>query len=389
MLTDLKLELDQLSALGKRREFTASQRHVGAMIETRGRTLIDFTNWDSLGLYFDKRLKRTAHNFIEQNGFGACAARLSSGTSSQHLIAENRIAKFLGYDGALLFSSKNQAVLSLVSALSNEQDLVLHDELIQNAVADAAYLVNARVASYSTHDSSSLERELEKGKTCRRRFIFVESVSPITGNSPDFTGLLALAAKHNSQLIIDESFALGTIGLRGAGISEELHASAVVGAVFSDLSLSACSYGAFISGSKPVCDYLVSRSKTFSHEGAPPPALAASICAAIDALELRNAARQKVWILSQRLRQGLLGIFGNISLESRSSVICQPFKKTSNALALADALFQRGYFVEAIATGAARSNTGVLRLIISCEHTDQQIDNLLNAISEIAPRLER
>jgi 8-amino-7-oxononanoate synthase len=389
MPTDLKLELDQLSALGKRRVFYPSTRSTGAIIEVRGKKLVDFANWDSLGLSFDKKLKRTVQNYIEQHGFGTCAARLSSGTCTEHLIAEDRIAKFLGYETALLFSSKNQAVLSLVSALCNEQDLILHDDLIQNAVTDAAYLVNAKIAPFSLQDPASLERELDKGKACRQRLIFVESVSPITGNSPDFAWLLALAVKHAAQLVVDESFALGTIGLRGAGASEEIHMSGAVAGVICDLSLSVCSYGAFVGGGKLLCDYLISRSKTFTLEGALPPALAVFIHSAIDAIELRNAARQKVWGLSQKLRQGLLGIFGDIAIESKSCSVCQQFKKTSTALALAEALFQRGYFVEALATGAARSNAGALRFVITCEHTDLHIESLLNAVAEIAPRLER
>jgi len=389
MLPDLKLELDQLTALGKRREFVASRRLPGALIEMRGKKLVDFTNWDSLALSFDKKLKRVAQNFVEQNELGVCAARLSGGTSAQHLITENRLAAFLGYESALLFSSKNQAVLSLVSALCNEQDVILHDELIQSAVADAAYLVNTRAAPFSSKDLGTLERELESAKSARRRFIFVESISPITGNSPDFIRLLAIAKKSDSQLIIDESFALGSAGLRGAGSSEQAHVSPAVSAVFCDLSLAANSYGAFVSGSKILCDYLTSRSKTFTLEGAMPPTLAALICGAIDAIELKNAARQKIWTSAEKLSRGLFEIFAAISTRAQSAIVCQPFEKTSLATSLVDALFQRGFLAEAVATGAARSDAAVVRYIVSSHHTDEQIDNLLNAIAEIAPRLVR
>ena len=226
MLNKIKLELEQLAAKGLLRQLKPVQSRKDGCVEVRGKQLIDFTNWDYLALNSNRDFLTSLQREIESLGVGACAARTASGTHQRHVACEYRIAQFLNTQSSILFSSKNQAVLSLVTSLVAEGDLVFLDETMHSPVSDAAYLVNAQAIYYHAGSLAQLKSELSKCKPTLRKFIFAESISPVTGIGTDLGYLVELARTFKAQLIVDESYALAALGLRGAGGREPARARA-------------------------------------------------------------------------------------------------------------------------------------------------------------------
>lgn len=392
MLDQLKLELEQLGATGRMRELHPLLARANGIVEIRGRRLIDFAGWDPLGLGTHPKPRRAIVGSLDRSGLSSSSSRLSSGTSAEHLACEQRIARFLGMQSAALFSSKNQAVLSLVSALCHEGDLLLCDDQIQSPVVDAAYLVQATVAHFNALDPATLETELSKGRPFRRKFIFIESLLPLNGSLTDLKALLAIVRRHEALLMVDESYAWGTVGLRGAGGIEAAGlAPHDVFAVYGSMSYALASYGAAVAGNPILISYLMQRSRTFSSEIPLPPPIAAAAEEIIGIVELAAAARERIKQWSQRIRDELIALGYVEVLRSGgpySPFVTLHFQSLAAAETFAALLFQKGFLVETFPIRRVFSELGGVRLIPSAHHGDEQIAQLLSVCADLKKRLD-
>lgn len=389
MIRELKQEIEQLQAVGLVREAHAALRLENGQVEIRGKRVVDFTSWDFLNLAFDPRLKRSAQKVIEAVGVGSSSPRLSSGSSEAHAHCEHRIAGFLGAQSSLLFSSKNQALLTLFTSSLSERDVVLIDELSQSPASDAAYLVNAQTAMFQSEDPSSLEAELDKTRAARRRILYVETVSSLTGKQIDLPRVLSIAKKFNADIVLDESFAVASIGLRGAGVSDGILSCDAVACTVLDLSLGLSCYGAALAGTSELIGYLLSRSRTFSYESALPASIAASVDTALDIVELQPLKREGLLLLASRLHSGLSELGMSPEAFSRTPIVSINFAKRSLAAEFAASVFQRGFLVDVVPRGTQFSDSAVVRLIIRSPHSEKHVDQFLQAVADIKARLPK
>lgn len=387
MIDQLKLELEQIAASGRQKEFHPLLSRENGFIEIKGKKVADFTNWDFLNLNSNRKFMRSAQEEIEKSGVGALSSRLSSGTSYSHLALEKRIAGFLGTQSAVVFSSKNQAVFSLFTALVGEADAVFYDEQMQSPVSDACYLVNAPALSFNSSNLPALETELAKVKQANRKIIVVESVSPGSGKKNDLSALLQIALRQDAHLVVDESYALGAIGLRGAGLCEELGCISQLLCVYGSMGQGLAAYGAFVAGGAIVSNYLIQRSKTFQNEVSLPPALAAAVESGINIIELAHLEREKLRQNTKRLRDGLTEAGFLDAGQSDSMIVSIMVGKFRRAREFADILFQRGFLAEAVSLQTPLTEVGMLRFIVQAAHSPKSIDALLQNFIEIYSKI--
>jgi 7-keto-8-aminopelargonate synthetase-like enzyme len=199
--------------------------------------------------------------------------------------------------------------------------------------------------------------------------------------------VVALAQRHEAGLIVDESYALGAIGLRGAGVCESLGIGRQLLCIYGSLAHGLASYGAFVAGDAILTGYLLNRSKTFSNETPLPPHIACAVEAAIDLLELVPLARERLSQLGARLRSGLT-LAGFRGVEGDGPIVCLPLKKLRMAANLCVALFERGFLVEGLSLGRAFSEESLVRIVITSAHTEKNVDDLLKAFYEIQPHVK-
>ncbi|MBN8548539.1 MAG: pyridoxal phosphate-dependent aminotransferase family protein [Deltaproteobacteria bacterium] len=389
MIRELKQELEQLQALKLLRELHPAVRLNGGLAEIKGKRVVDFTSWDFLNLSFDPRVKRSAQKRIEESGIAASSPRLSTGSTDVHASTELRLSKFLGTDSALLFSSKNQALLTLITSLLTERDVVLLDELSQSPASDAAFLVNAQATHFDSQKPESLEAELEKQRFARRKLIVIETVSSITGKPVDLPRLLLVAKKFDADVVLDESFAIGGFGIRGSGLSDGLILRDGILCVIADLSIGLACYGAAIAGSKVLSDYLLSRSRTFSTETAFPHSIAAAVDTALDIVELQPMQRESLLLLSAKLQTGLSELGFLPAGTVRTPIVSLQFSKRSLASEFAASVFQRGFLVDVVPRGTQFNDSAIVRMVLRSSHSDKQIEQFLQSIADIKSRLPK
>ena len=389
MLDDLKAELELLSGSGALRAAHLCDARGAGRIKTRGREVIDFCNWDILDLSLNVRVKRGAQVEIEQSGVSARSSRISYGSTAAHVSCEDALARFLNREASLIFSSRNQVVFSLITALFNECDVIFAEETLSGPIADAAYIIGARLIPFSAQQLEELETELLHHQSSRRRAIFSESISGITAVGCDYSKLLSVAEKYGAALFLDDSFALGIAGLRGAGSAERLSPSAGFVAQYGDLALGLGSFGSFVASSRLVIGTMLHRSRTIANEIAVPPLFVSSLHSALAIAETSLGQRTRASELATRLESALLSAGCMVGKAFNSPFLALKVDSLSVANEICEALFQKGFLVECVPRGTIRDPSAYLRIIVHSAHTEVEIVALTQNLVEILKRIKR
>lgn len=380
----LRIELEKLHGATGRRATAPGDPLPGGRLQSRGVKLLNFTDWDLLNVHRAPRVRRSMQEVIEQGGIGVGASRTGTGTHALHLACERRLAGFVGCEDAILFSSKNQAVLSLVTLLCGERDLVLADEVIQSPVADAAQLVGSEFRSFA--DPAGLQKALEQSGGYARIFVFIETLSPVTGMAAPLETLIPLCARFGAECLIDDSAALGLLGMCGAGSADLLGPLVPVFCRYAELSRVLPGGGAFVAAERVVIEYLLQRSRTFEIEVAMPPLLCAAILAGLDLVELAAGGRKQLGLMSARLA-GMLKSAGCAPLNGGSTpVISFQTRTGARAREIKAGLLQRGIAVDCVTGFRPRSDQGIVRMLPGLAHREEDLDLLGEAVGVVARR---
>lgn len=245
---------------------------------------IDLASNDYLGLALDPRLAEAAAAAIWRWGSGATSSRLVAGTIQLHLDLEQELARFVGMESALVFSSGYLANIGVITALGGPGTLIVADGHCHASMLDGFRLSRSRTESFR-HNSVEEAGRLLVDRTEPRALIAVESVYSVLGDVAPLLELLALAEQHDAVLLIDEAHSLGVAGsgdFQGggsvAGTVLAGHPNVVVTAT---LSKALGSQGGAVLGSPLLREHLVNRSRSFIFDTGLAPAAAAAALTAV------------------------------------------------------------------------------------------------------------
>jgi glycine C-acetyltransferase len=377
----LSQELSELEQKGFVRELLSSKREKG-LIKTRGKLFVDFTSWDFLGLSENRTLRYALQHEVELQGFGIASPRIASGNVFEHVVAEERLAKFLGQANSLLFPTRNQALLSLITSIFSEGDVLFAEEGGQSAVEDAAYLVNAEVHSYSPEDLDSLAKQFSRLRPFVRKGLFVNPVSPVRGKIVSLSLLSDICEKYGVSLFVDETYSLGALGMRGAGGVEVAGIPHRVAGIVGSLAHCLAGYGGFVAGPSVLTRYLLNRSRALKTEISLPAPVAKWIERALDVIETLAVRRVEVLQFASAVSQAVISDGGIVSCDNDSPLVVCHFRTLAEAKIFYQGLLEKGFLVfEPIVSGVDR--TVAVSLVVGVWHKEQQIRELCHAISDV------
>jgi 8-amino-7-oxononanoate synthase len=373
-------ELAALAAKGLRRTLEPLASAQGPVVEVGGRRLVNLCSNDYLGLANDPRLRRAAAESAERDGAGAGAARLVAGDLPIHGRLERRLADVKGTGAALLFNSGYHANAGVPPALVGRGDAVFSDVLNHASIVDGCLLSRAELLRYRHLDVGELGDLLARTKA-RRKLVVTDSVFGMDGDAAPLAEIADLCERHGAMLYVDEAHATGVLGPTGAGLAEALGVTARVDVHMGTLGKALGSFGAYVAGSRPLVDWLVSRARTFVFTTALPPPACAAALAALDVLRDEPARRARLHALAGRMRVGL----ERLGFDMRG-VVAPIFPAVlgdeERALAASRALRDRGFFVRAIRPPTVPRGTSRLRVSLTAAHDEAQVDAFLAALAE-------
>jgi 8-amino-7-oxononanoate synthase len=242
---------------------------------------IDFFSNDYLGLSQNKEIRASLAEFLlnEEKSLGATGSRLISGNLPTHIQTENYLSKFYRSETSLLYPSGYQASLGLISTCCTRQDLILYDEKVHASARDAIKLSNSTAFSFKHNNLSDLSEKITKHapSTLGEKFILVESLYSMDGDSPDLKTLIEITKQFDCHIILDEAHSVGIWGEKGAGFAVQENSENEIFARIVTFGKAPAQAGAAILGSQKLTDYLVNTSRAFIYSTGIPNYLAKAI----------------------------------------------------------------------------------------------------------------
>ncbi|WP_370459203.1 8-amino-7-oxononanoate synthase [Aggregicoccus sp. 17bor-14] len=373
-------ELARLEAQGLRRTLEPHAGAQGAQLQVGGRTLLNFSSNDYLGLAAHPAVRAAAARALEAHGVGAGASRLVVGDTLAHGRLEARLARFEGAEAVRLFNSGYAANTGVLPALLGPQDAVFSDALNHASLVDGCRLSRARTVVYPHADVGALARAL-RDTPARRRLIVTDAVFSMDGDLAPLAELVQLARAHGAALLVDEAHATGVLGPRGGGLCEALGLADAVDIRMGTLSKSLGAFGAYVATSRAVADLMVSRARPLVFSTALPAAVCAAAEAAVDLVEQQPPLRARLWRHIHAFSEGLRAL--GLPAEARSAVFPVVLGSPERALAAAACLREAGLLVKAIRPPTVPEGTSRLRFCLSAAHEDHHIQQALHALAAL------
>jgi len=352
----------------------------GAHIKIGGREFLNFSSNDYLGLANNSALKSNMVHAINEYGIGAGSSQLVVGHSKPHNMLEKKIASFLNRDRALVFTSGYLANLAIASVMIDSDTVVIQDKLNHASLIDAAQLSKGRLIRFHHKDMVHLKTLLEKNKQ-HNLLVMTDGVFSMDGDFAPLKEIVGLCEKYNAILIVDDAHGIGVLGETGGGLLEHLNLNQKqVPLLIGTFGKSFGASGAFVSGSSIYIESFIQKARTYIYTTAMLPALAATLCHAIDLVINGSDLRQQINILINYYKR-LLKESGLSVSESCSHI--QPYivGAAGDAVRLSESLCLHNILVAAIRPPTVPRDSSRLRISLTAEHTKENVADLVAAIS--------
>ena len=382
LLREIALEVSHSNAdLGVR--LGRDPRHV----TYRGREIVSFASWDLLGIHNHPEVRSTLVKCLEQHGISSSSGRYSGGLGGGLAHAEMRIAKFFSAESSLLFSTRNQCVLTAITTLCAEGVVVLGPSLTTLPLADACALVGAEFGDFDGEEQ--LKGALQRYALTKRVIVVVEAVNPITGEAAPIERLVPIIEAAGAWLVVDESAALGISGIRGAGTAEKLPSTpALVARIVGFNTLGGSELCALVSGAE-LRELLVSRSRYLRYEMPPSTLNARFVEALLDVVEVSLSLREKLSSRAVKVTKAIKAQGWKVLGGDDSPIVSLWMDSLQDARTVQDALLQRGALLDALPARGIRRNGAVVRALISNLHVESEGQALLAGLDEVRKRTEK
>ena len=294
----LQHELDGIRSAGLYKSERVITTPQGAMIRTAdGREVINLCANNYLGLSSHPKVIEAAHEALRTHGYGMSSVRFICGTQDLHKTLEQRIARFVGCEDAILYAAAFDANGGLFEPLLGEADAIISDELNHASIIDGIRLCKAQRWRYKHNDMADLERCLAEAKAQGVRFtlVFTDGVFSMDGTIAQLDAMRVLCDRYDALLGIDECHASGFMGKTGRGTHEHRNVFGKIDIVTGTFgkALGGAS-GGFTAARREVVELLRQRSRPYLFSNTLMPAIAGASVAVLDLLEASTALRDKL-----------------------------------------------------------------------------------------------
>ncbi|MSQ95064.1 MAG: glycine C-acetyltransferase [Gemmataceae bacterium] len=379
----LRTQLDDLKAKGLYKRERQLQSPQGSAIKVADRDVINFCANNYLGLANHPDIVAAAMEGLKKYGYGMASVRFICGTQEIHRQFEQEVARFLGKDDAILYSSCWDANGGLFETILGEEDAVISDELNHASIIDGVRLCKAKRLRYKNCDVADLERCLLETKDARFRLIATDGVFSMDGSLAPLPDICALADKHDAMVMVDDSHATGILGPGGRGSAEAQGCLERIDIVTSTLGKTlGGAAGGFTSGSQELVDYLRQRSRPYLFSNAVPPPIIMASRKALELVSKSSDLRDRLHSNARTLRAGLEKAGFKIK-PGQHPILPVMLGDAALATKMADSLLEKGIYVIGFSFPVVPQGLARIRIQTSAAHTPEQLDLAVRAFTEV------
>ncbi len=396
LLSHLRDELAAIEAAGlfkhERLITTPQSAHIRIKDETAQggeRELLNLCANNYLGLADHPEVVAAAHAALDEFGFGMASVRFICGAQTLHRRLEERIARWLGKDDAILFAACFDANGGVFEALFSAEDAVISDALNHASIIDGIRLCKAKRYRFGNSDMTELEAQLKQAEADGARFklIATDGVFSMDGHVANLREICILAERYGAVVMVDDCHAHGHLGEGGRGSPALTGAGARVQIVTGTLGKTlGGGMGGFVAAPQPVIDMLRQRARPYLFSNSLAPAVAAGALRAIDIAEAADDRRAHLMNLVTRFRSGLEKA-GFECLPGRTPIIPVMLHEARRAQDMAAALDRRGIYVAGFFYPVVPHGKARIRTQMSAALSEADVDTAVQAFADAGREL--
>jgi glycine C-acetyltransferase len=352
-----------------------------------GREVLNFCANNYLGLADHPVLVEAAKSALDRYGYGMASVRFICGTQAEHKELEGRLARFLGTEDAILYSSCFDANTGLFETLLDERDAVISDALNHASIIDGIRLCKARRLRYANNDMADLEARLKEATDCRFRLIATDGVFSMDGIAANLPTICDLAERYDAMVMVDDSHAVGFMGEGGRGTPEHWGVADRVHILTGTLgkALGGAS-GGYTAASKEVVEWLRQRSRPYLFSNTLAPVIAATSLKVLDLIEEGAELRARLHENGRYFRAEMARL-GFTLVPGEHPIIPVMLGDARLAGDMAARLLERGIYVIGFSFPVVPRGQARIRTQMSAAHTREHIDRAVAAFAEVGREL--
>lgn len=362
----------------------------------RGKTKLVWSLNNYLGLANHPEVRKADAEAAE--GFGMAypmGARMMSGNSDYHQQLERELTDFVGYEDTILLNYGYQGMVSAIDALVDRHDVIVYDAESHACIVDGVRLHMGKRFVYNHNDMASLEKQLQRATKVAEEnngaiLVITEGVFGMSGAQGNIKDIVKLKEKYSFRLFVDDAHGFGTIGKTGAGVGEAQDVTSEIDVYFSTFAKSMAGIGAFISSTKTIVQYLRynMRSQIFA-KSLPMPMVKGAL-KRLELLRTKPELKDNLWTIINALQGGLKerGFKIGVTNSAVTPVFLNGTIPEATALTY-DLRENYDIFCSIVVYPVVPKGVILLRLIPTAVHTLADVEETLNAFTEVKEKLDK
>lgn len=366
--------------------FKAIESSAGSTVYYGGRPVVMIGSNNYLGLTHDPLVQQKAKEAIEKFGTGCTGSRFLNGNTTLHDELEERLARFVGKEEVLVFTTGFLTNLGTIGCLAGPDDFILSDAENHASIIEGCRLSKAKVVTYRHNDMLDCGKKLKEVGSNRGRIIVTDGVFSMTGDILNLPEMVAAKnASPGARLFMDDAHGLGVLGPGGAGTAAHFGLTGEVDLIMGTFSKSFASIGGFLAGPSDVIDYVRHKARSFMFSAAMPPASVATVLACMEVLAEQPSRIEKLKWNCAYVRRGFEGM-GIACIPSETPIISVFVGDEGKAFHLVRDLFEQGVFVTPVCYPAVPFGQALLRTSYMATHTKGELEHVLKVFAQLAPK---
>lgn len=356
--------------------FQPLESNDGPEAQIYGRRVLMLGSNNYLGLTRHPYVTEAARKAIQQYGTSMTGSRLLNGSTPLHEELEERIARFLGKEAALVFTTGYLANLGTISALVDRHSVAVVDKADHASIYDGCGLADGEMVRFLHNNAEALDAVLRRVAAEKSCLVIVDGVFSMGGDIADLPRIVEVCRQHKARLLVDDAHAIGVIGEGGRGTASLFGLVDEVDLIIGTFSKSLASIGGFVAGQKAVLEWIKHFGRAMMFSASLPPASTASALAALDVLEREPEMVERLAQRATMLREGLRGLGFDIG-ESQTAIVPINLGDEYTTVVFWKRLIEQGVYTNPVVYPAVPRGKAMLRTSCMATHTPEQIEQAL------------
>ena len=347
-----------------------------------GHKILMFGSNAYTGLPSDPRIIAASHAALDKYGTGCAGSRFLNGTLDLHIKLEKEIAKYIGKEDVLGYStgfSVNEGVLSVVVGRG---DYIICDDRDHASIVDGRRLSFATQLHYKHNDMEDLERVLAKLPHEAIKLIVVDGVFSMEGDLAKLPQIVELKHKYNCSVMVDEAHGIGVFGREGRGVCDHFGLTDEVDLIMGTFSKSLASIGGFIASDFDTINWLRHTSRTYIFSASNSPAATAAALEALHILHKEPERIEHLWDVTnyalKRFREEGFEIG-----DTESPIIPLYVHDVDKTFLVTKLAYDAGVFINPVIPPACAPQDTLVRFALMATHTKDQVDQAIEILKKI------